>query len=1637
MNLSRFLLLGTGLISIFSGPLSAQTVGQNVNMVSGTAVGEGDPFLQRQNEPSISVSTRNPLHLLAGANDYRLVDVPGLLNNNEETGDVWLGVFRSTDGGKTWQSAVLPGCPYPITACTSGPPSAVTGRQAAADATIRSAPNGMFHMNGIAFDRGKNALGNIFVASFIDDNNKENGNPFRYLGAVQVDSGTSGQFLDKPWIATALSTSGRKCTIPGSGSVPAQTFDAYNVYIVYAKFVGNNSTSSQIMFSRSLDCGQTFSNPVKLSESNSLNQGTVIAVNPAKEGEIFVAWRRSASSSDTDAILVTKSTDEGRTWVGPARVAVSFATNQFFDQPRIQPSNPNATYPQAFRSKAFPTMSVDGDGRVYLAWAQRGLAPAPFSHNSRIVLAMSTDGLNFPASQIAVPDNHAGGGYQFMPAMAFAGGRLMLTWYDSRDSQVKYFYTSLGGGAYSEERRVLGNPTTAFNMPFVQDDSTLPRLQTIDLRGIQGVNLDSFSASNPARSLSVRISQYKFGTRTQTPNVIEQLQFNPPNLPMFGRGTSSFIGDYNDVQGPAYLPAPGNKWVYNTTNPEFAVFHATWADNRNVQRPKNGDWKAFTPVGQRSSGTMSLYDPSQQLPVCQAGQEGTRNQDIYTAVISPGLLVNALGTEKPLSTALQRTYAVWVQNTTNRARTFRLSFAPLPSNTSASFLSLINPALTPQPTLDVTVPRRSSVSRTAFVLSALANASVTVLVTEIDNPNGSTFTGALLGTAVLNPDQAQPEIAQPEIAQPEIVNPLIATAETFNPSISQPEIAAPLAINAAITNPEIVQPEIAQPEIVQPEIVQPEIAQPEIAQPEIAQPEIAQPEIAAADIAAGYTDTSFTIRNLGNTSAAYLTKLLSTGDLKPCDGSGKTPCTCTEAIKTNCVKLNLFLSKAYQNPVNRACQLSFVVQNQLIANIANPELTPLSATFTDTRAGITSPNTTNPTLALQPGEEARLTIRSFPQSFDLSRFLTPVIQAQGPNSTEAKAPLTLAITTFRLPDAVAGRAYAHPITVLEPQPNLAFVLSGGNIPPGNPAFAMTLAADGKSGILSGTPTQTGTYTFTIRASDKPVNYPARNAFAVLTLKVVEPLATPPTAGPLPAAGLGIPYEGQINVAGGTPPLTFALFSGTLPTGLVLDPVTGKITGTPTEGGTFNFVVKVTDSSCSTLTGQTCEPQFLNLSLTIGVDTTPPVVAAEVFAGTVGQNGWYTSAVSVRWNVSDPESGIKTGCPDVTGLTASQTIQCTAENKAGLKTTASLDLKIDTTAPVVTPQIAGTLGANGWYTSDVTVTWQTSDPESNIAVPCVATEIKTSTAGQTVTCTTKNFAGLETTSSVTLKVDLVGPLLTFTQAPPANAAGWNNTDVTFTFACSDISGVAAVPAAVTLTAEGNPTSQLVSCTNGAGVTSTVTVAAKIDKTAPVITITSPAEGSSYPPGGTFIATYTCTDALSGVLPVNCTGPVPSGGTVTVTSSTTSFTVNAVDQAGNTASRTVNYGSQYTFLGFQSPLGPAGTFSGTQNFGRGVPLKFELRAGTEPVTRLDAVTTITSYFTGARNGNNPCPLTLSATSFLLYNPTQGATGGSTFRVSGNTYTFNWDTSFGAPTRGCYTLAVQLNDGSAPKITSLELR
>lgn len=65
---------------------------------------------------------------------------------------------------------------------------------------------------------------------------------------------------------------------------------------------------------------------------------------------------------------------------------------------------------------------------------------------------------------------------------------------------------------------------------------------------------------------------------------------------------------------------------------------------------------------------------------------------------------------------------------------------------------------------------------------------------------------------------------------------------------------------------------------------------------------------------------------------------------------------------------------------------------------------------------------------------------------------------------------------------------------------------------------------------------------------------------------------------LPDGMTGSSYDESLEVEGGTPPYGWELTAGTLPDGLALDPVNGKITGVSVASGTFNFSVRATDSS---------------------------------------------------------------------------------------------------------------------------------------------------------------------------------------------------------------------------------------------------------------------------------------------------------------------------------------------------------------------------------------------------------------------------------------------------------------------------
>jgi hypothetical protein len=183
-----------------------------------------------------------------------------------------------------------------------------------------------------------------------------------------------------------------------------------------------------------------------------------------------------------------------------------------------------------------------------------------------------------------------------------------------------------------------------------------------------------------------------------------------------------------------------------------------------------------------------------------------------------------------------------------------------------------------------------------------------------------------------------------------------------------------------------------------------------------------------------------------------------------------------------------------------------------------------------------------------------------------------------------------------------GQPYSGSITFTGPNTPITFYLSSGAVPPG---LVFSQSTDGKTAMLTGTPTTAGNYTFTIQAVDSIGNV-TNKQFTIAVIGISNP--SPPS--PIEHS----PYSYQFNAAGGIPPYTFTLLSGSI-AGLSLSS-SGLYSGTmPYKTATANPVtlaIQVTDSQ-----GQSCTqnvsilpklahgPDWTQLVWTVTPNITPP------------------------------------------------------------------------------------------------------------------------------------------------------------------------------------------------------------------------------------------------------------------------------------------------------------------------------------------------------------------------------------------------------------------------------------------------
>ena len=1453
-----------------SATAQSLVAGQNVNMVGGPwsydpATGRivGDPFLQRQNEPSLAISSRNPCHLLGGANDYRAVDVPGL-PSDKELGDAWLGVFKSIDCGHSWVSTLLPG--YPQDRSAEGLASPLKGLQAAADATVRSGPGGILYYSGIAFNRGTNNIGKVFVARFLDRNNKEKGDPVQYAGAVQIDVGTSGQFLDKPWIAVDEPSGTATCTVDG------ETVPAAPVYLTYTSFVGSTSNPhSKIMFSKSADCGATWSNPSKLSESFALNQGTVMAVSPV-DGSISIAWREFADPgldpnlpTTVGAILFARSTDGGK----------SFSKAQAIDA-RVQPFD-QGTSGVSFRTNAYPTMAIDGTGRIYVAWAARGFAaarPDVVSGDARIVVSTSGDGGATWTSPNIVVDEFGQPGHQVMPALALAAGKLMLVYYDFRNDISQTF------GRYVNEAEAAQAAGLRHTVELRAAMAEPARLPVFTLQA---------SVSDPDRQ-STQVTRYLEGNYTKDGQRLlgVPLQYNPPNLPMFAQGTVPFIGDYLDVAGQTFVLNESGQWKFNTaadpSGRRQPVFHVAWSDNRDVRRP---------PAGQTWANYRSPTLGPNGL-VCDPGSNpGSRNQNIYTAPLMPGLVVTSPGNQKTLG-QIQRAFVVYARNTTDTDRYYQLTIAPTPAGSWGSFARIDETQL-PSPTVltqigPIRIPRRSSISRTVFLASpGRAYPPISVQVAEVV---GSGQTPAI-AAVVLNPDISNPDISNPDISNPDISNPDISNAEVYNPDISNPDISNPDISNPDISNPDISNPDISNPDIsnataANPDISNPDISNPDISNPDISNPDISNPDISNPDVASSaignfnVTDVTWSIRNKGNTTAAYAFRARLARGLP----AG--------------AKLQLIVRRVYIAPqadsLNSCAPPVPAIQNQVLVNIPNPELNAdLLASFDPRAFG------DNASFFLAPSDQGRVTLRLFcpkgeagcPATADAARALTAArVEAQAPNNCPPGSPFAnCAVNGFR-PDAIYDTT--PPTTGCTVMVDgVSYDCANGPFYSKNPATVTltpfdavgvqqtTCSVDGQacSGLAFSVGGE-GVHAVAYQSRDFSGNQETLQSL-VVHIDATAPVVSGFSGFPVLGQWVSAPsVTGAVNVTDGSPvSLTCSdTRGGTTVSGLSI---------TVAGDGSHQIACTVTDQAGNSSSASTT----VNLDTGLPVVTVPAVVVTAEAAGPGG------SGVTYGISATDALSGATVDCapPSSSNFVLGETtVTCTARDGAGNTATATFVVTVrDTTPPSVTVPPAATAEATGGAGAAVSFAASASDSVSGARpVTCVPVSGSTFPLGTTsVVCSATDAAGNTGSAGFTVTVrDATAPVVTVPANMVVEATGPTGAAAAFTASASDSVSGARPATCVPVSGSTFPlgtTSVACSATDAAGNTGSATFTVTVrDTKAPVVAISANPNSLLWSPNKTMTPVTVSGKVTDGSLTtavfsvVDEYGYVKPAGTVTV-------------------------------------------------------------------------------------------------------------------------------------------------------------
>ena len=244
-----------------------------------------------------------------------------------------------------------------------------------------------------------------------------------------------------------------------------------------------------------------------------------------------------------------------------------------------------------------------------------------------------------------------------------------------------------------------------------------------------------------------------------------------------------------------------------------------------------------------------------------------------------------------------------------------------------------------------------------------------------------------------------------------------------------------------------------------------------------------------------------------------------------------------------------------------------------------------------------------------------------------------------------------------------------------------------------------------NGTLSGTPTASGTFTFTVTATD---------IYGCTTSTVYNWVISPCPAitlnpNTLPNGTPGTAYSQTITQTGGTNPTTYAVISGALPPGLTLA-TGGGLTGTPTTPGTYTFTVQST-SVGGCIGSQTYTIIITCPTITLSPGTLPVDTVGTVYNETITQSGslgstftYTVSSGSLPPGITLAANGTLSGTGTATGT---YTFDVTMTDNQGCSVTVTYTIDVVCPVIIINQTIVDTIFATVPYTTTLTQTGGTA------------------------------------------------------------------------------------------------------------------------------------------------------------------------------------------------------------------------------------------------------------------------------------------------------------------------------------------